>query len=47
MKNSLEHPQSLLLSDSITSTLDVLHPDAHYCIGQDRSIYWRITEPPE
>jgi Uma2 family endonuclease len=47
VKNSLEHPQSLLLTDSITPTLDTLHPDAQYCIGQDSGIYWRMTEPPE
>ena len=47
VKNSLEHPQSLLLTDSITPTLDALHLDARYCIGQDSGIYWRIAEPPE
>ncbi|MBW4580433.1 MAG: Uma2 family endonuclease [Tildeniella nuda ZEHNDER 1965/U140] len=47
VKNSLEHPQSLLLTDSITPTLDALHPNAQYFIGQDTGIYWRIAEPPE
>ncbi|MBC7971778.1 MAG: Uma2 family endonuclease [Verrucomicrobia bacterium] len=47
VKNSLEHPLSLLLTDSITPTLDALHSDAQYCIGQDSGIYWRMTEPPE
>jgi hypothetical protein len=42
-----EHPQSLLLSSSIAPTLDALHPDARYTIGQDCGIYWRLTEPPE
>jgi hypothetical protein len=46
VKNSLEHPQSLLLTDSITPTLDALHPDIHYSIGQDTGIYWRIAKPP-
>jgi len=47
VKNSLEHPQSLLLTDSITPTLDALHSGAQYFIGQDTGIYWRIAEPPE
>lgn len=47
VKNFQEHPQSLLLTDSITPTLDALRPDAQYCIGQDSGIYWRMTEPPE
>ncbi len=46
-KNFQEHPQSLLLTDSITSALQQLHPDNQYCIGQDSGIYWRLTEPPE
>lgn len=47
VKNFQEHPQSLLLTDSITPVLQQLHPDAQYCIGQDCGIYWRLTEPPE
>jgi Uma2 family endonuclease len=47
VKNFQEHPQSLLLTDSITPTLDSLHPDGQYCIGQDSGIYWRLTEPPQ
>ena len=47
VKNFQEHPQSILLTDSIRLTLDVLHPDGHYCIGQDSGIYWRLTEPPQ
>ncbi|MGA7933016.1 MAG: Uma2 family endonuclease [Kovacikia sp.] len=47
VKNFQEHPQSLLLTDSITPTLQQLHPDAQYCIGQDSGIYWRLTDPPE
>jgi Uma2 family endonuclease len=46
-KNLQEHPQSLLLTDSIEPILQKLHPDGQYCIGQDSGIYWRITEPPE
>ncbi len=47
VKNFQEHPQSILLTDSIQSTLDHLHPDQQYAIGQDCGIYWRITEPRE
>jgi Uma2 family endonuclease len=42
VKNFQEHPQSLILTDSIGSVLQQLHPD-----GQDCGIYWRETEPPE
>lgn len=47
VKNFQEHPQSILLTDSITPILQQLHPDAQYCIGQDCGIYWRLTDPPE
>jgi Uma2 family endonuclease len=47
VKNFQEHPQSLLLTSSITPILDVIHPDGRYAIGQDCGIYWRLTDPPE
>ncbi|MEB3162376.1 MAG: Uma2 family endonuclease [Prochlorothrix sp.] len=47
VKNFQEHPQSLLLTDSIRPTLDVLHPDRQYAIGQDCGIYWRLADPLE
>jgi len=47
VKNLQEHPQSLLLTDSIEPILQKLHPDGQYCIGQDSGIYWRMTEPPD
>lgn len=46
-KNFQEHPQSVLLSDSIEPILQQIHPDGQYCIGQDCGIYWRLTEPLE
>jgi Uma2 family endonuclease len=46
-QNLQEHPQSVLLTDSIEPILRKLHPDGQYCIGQDSGIYWRMTEPPE
>lgn len=47
VKNFQEHPQSLVLTDSLQPVLEQLHPDQHYAIGQDCGIYWRITDPPE
>ena len=47
VKNFQEHPQSVLLTDSIRPILQKLHPDGQYRIGQDSGIYWRLTEPPE
>ncbi len=47
VKNFQEHPQSILLTSSIRPSLDQLHPDGQYCIGQDSGIYWRLTDPPE
>lgn len=46
VKNWQEHPQSILLTESITP-LEHLHPEINYCIGQDLGIYWRLTEPPQ
>ncbi|MFO7031975.1 hypothetical protein B9T07_18875 [Limnospira fusiformis CCALA 023] len=47
VKNFQEHPQSILLTDSLESTLQTLHPDGQYAIAQDSGIYWRETDPPE
>lgn len=47
VKNFQEHPQSLLLTDSLTPVLQQLHPNGDYCIGQDSGIYWRLTDPPQ
>lgn len=47
VKNFQEHPQSLLLTSSITPILNALHPDGQYALGQDSGIYWRLTDPPE
>ncbi len=47
VKNFQQHPQSILLTDSITPVLERLHPDGQYAIGQDCGIYWRETDPPE
>jgi Uma2 family endonuclease len=47
VKNFQEHPQSLLLTDSIWPVLERLHPDGQFCVGQDSGIYWRQTTPPQ
>ncbi|MEO1126639.1 MAG: Uma2 family endonuclease [Cyanobacteria bacterium J06639_16] len=47
VKNFQEHPQSLILTDSISPVLQRLHPDGQFAIGQDCGIYWRQVEPPE
>jgi Uma2 family endonuclease len=47
VKNFQEHPQSILLTDSIQPVLQQLHPSGDYCIGQDSGIYWRMMDPPE
>ncbi|NEN94093.1 MAG: Uma2 family endonuclease [Moorea sp. SIO1F2] len=47
VKNFHEHPQSIILTDSIEPVLQKIHPDKQYAIGQDSGIYWRITEPLE
>jgi Uma2 family endonuclease len=47
VKNFQEHPQSVLLTDSILPWLQQRHPDGRYVIGQDSGIYWRLTDPPQ
>ena len=47
VKNFQEHPQSLILTDSMGKILQERHPDGQYAIGQDCGIYWRETEPAE
>ncbi len=47
VKNFQEHPQSIILTDSLELILQKLHPDGQYAIGQDCGIYWRETQPPE
>jgi Uma2 family endonuclease len=45
VQNFQELPQSILLTESIWPTLETLHPDGQFCIGQDSGIYWKLTEP--
>jgi Uma2 family endonuclease len=45
--NFQEHPQSMLVTDTILPVLKLQHPDGRYCIGQDCGIYWRLPKPGE
>ncbi|MBY0524970.1 MAG: Uma2 family endonuclease [Gemmataceae bacterium] len=47
VKNSQEHPQSVLLTDSIEPVLKKRHPDGRFAIGQDTGIYWRLADRPQ
>jgi putative restriction endonuclease len=51
VQNFQEHPQSMLLSDTIKLVLQRRHPDEQYAIGQDCGIYWNVrlslSERPE
>jgi len=46
VENFLEHPQGILLTETIYPLLKQRHPDAAFCVGQDSGIYWRKTDPP-
>jgi Uma2 family endonuclease len=45
--NFQEHPQSILLTDSLQPVLKRRHPDGQFAVGQDCGIYWRLMDPPE
>lgn len=47
VKNFQEHPQSILITNSIWPVLEAHHDDAQFAVGQDCGIYWRMIEPPE
>ena len=47
VKNFQEHPQSILLTDSILPKLRQIQPDNQFAIGQDCGFYWRLAVPPE
>jgi Uma2 family endonuclease len=46
VENFQEHPQSILLTESLWPVLQRLHPDGRFAVGQDSGIYWRNTDPP-
>lgn len=45
VKNFQEHPQSVLVTESMWPILQKIHPDGQFLIGQDSGIYWRLTNP--
>ncbi len=47
VRNTFEPYQSAILTESLTPTLNQLHPGGDYYIGQDTGIYWREIDPPE
>jgi Uma2 family endonuclease len=46
VENFQEHPQSILLTESLWPVLQQLHPDNQFTVGQNSGIYWRVTDPP-
>jgi Uma2 family endonuclease len=46
VENFLEHPQSILLTETIWPVLQQRHPDGQFCVGQNSGIYWRDMDPP-
>jgi Uma2 family endonuclease len=46
VENFQEHPQSILLTESLWPVLQQRHPDNQFAVGQNSGIYWRHTDPP-
>jgi Uma2 family endonuclease len=46
VENFQEHPQSILLTESLWPLLQLRHPDGQFAVGQNSGIYWRHTDPP-
>jgi Uma2 family endonuclease len=46
LTSTQEHPQSDLLTQSLTPRLEEIHPDRQYCIGCDVGIYFKAVNPP-
>jgi Uma2 family endonuclease len=46
VENFQEHPQAMLLTETLRPVFDSLHPDGRYAIGQNSGIYYKITDPP-
>lgn len=46
VENFQEHPQSILLTESLWPVLQKRHPDNQFAVGQNSGIYWRVTDPP-
>src|SRR5205807_1558807 len=48
VENFNEHPQGMILSDSLLPILGRKHPDGRFALGRDSGIYykWSPDEPP-
>ena len=46
VENFLEHPQGMLLRETLLPVLERRHPDGRYALGLDSGIYWKPTDPP-
>ena len=46
VENAYHHPQSVLLTETLTPVLDGFHPDGNYFIGADTGIFWQINKEP-
>ena len=47
VENTYQPLQAMVLTSSLASVLDRLHPEGNYYIGADTGIYWRQMQPPE
>jgi Uma2 family endonuclease len=47
VENFQEHPQSIILTESIMPMLLQIHPDGQFAIGQNSGIYYQSTDPPQ
>jgi Uma2 family endonuclease len=43
VENFQEHPQGMLLTETITPVVQRVHPDGQYAIGHDSGIYWDLS----
>lgn len=46
VENAYHHPQSALLTLTLTPVLDAFHPDGNYFVGADTGIFWQINKEP-
>jgi Uma2 family endonuclease len=46
VENTYQHPQSTLLTSTLTPILDRFHPDGDYLIGTGTAVYWMATKDP-
>ena len=46
VENAYHHPQSALLTSTLTPVLDGFHQDGNYFLGADTGIFWQINKEP-